>query len=296
MLRGRRGGRRRAVRRDPGAAALRAACSTCRRRLGPRSSCAASWRDCSRATELHARRCRFLGGGCWQHYVPAVVDEIVNRARVRHRLLRRDVHRSRQAAGALRVREPDRRARGAGRGQPADVRLGDGGGERDLHGGPRDGPRPRARAGVDGAGAPLGRRGRLRAAGSRSSACRTTESTGQLDLDALEAALGDDVACVYVENPGFLGVMEAEAPAIGRPPTRRARSSSSASTRSRSACSRRRRATAPTSSAASCSRSACTCTSAAASAGFIATPDEERFVGRVPDVPGRASRHGAQGE
>ena len=21
----------------------------------------------------------FLGGGCWQHYVPAVVDEVINR-------------------------------------------------------------------------------------------------------------------------------------------------------------------------------------------------------------------------
>ncbi len=39
-------------------------------------------------------------------------------------------------------------------------------------------------------------------------------ATGQLDLAALEAALRDDVACVYVENPTFLGVLEAEAPAI----------------------------------------------------------------------------------
>jgi glycine dehydrogenase subunit 1 len=39
-------------------------------------------------------------------------------------------------------------------------------------------------------------------------------ASGQLDVAALDAALGDDVACVYLENPGFLGVLETEAPAI----------------------------------------------------------------------------------
>jgi glycine dehydrogenase subunit 1 len=34
-------------------------------------------------------------------------------------------------------------------------------------------------------------------------------TTGALDLDALGAALSDDVACVYVENPGYLGTIEA---------------------------------------------------------------------------------------
>jgi glycine dehydrogenase subunit 1 len=34
-------------------------------------------------------------------------------------------------------------------------------------------------------------------------------ATGALDLDALGAALSDDVACVYVENPGYLGTIEA---------------------------------------------------------------------------------------
>ena len=81
-----------------------------------------------------------------------------------------------------------------------------------------------------------------------------------LDLAALEAALlGDDVACVYLENPDFLGVLETEAPAIiGGRARRGGARASSASTRSRWACWRRRRATAPTSSAASCSRSAST--------------------------------------
>ena len=78
----------------------------------------------------------FLGGGCWQHYVPAVCDEIVEPRRVRHRVLRRDLHRPRQAAGALRVRKPDRRAGRARGGQPADLRLGHGRRHGDLHGRP----------------------------------------------------------------------------------------------------------------------------------------------------------------
>ena len=102
------------------------------------------------------------------------------------------------------------------------------------------------------------------------------------------AALGDDAACVYVENPGYLGAIEARGGGRSRPAHARGRvRSSSASTRSRSACSRRRRATAPTSSAASCSRSASTCTSAAASRASSRRRDEERWVRRVPDLPDR---------
>lgn len=39
-------------------------------------------------------------------------------------------------------------------------------------------------------------------------------ATGRVDLDSLRAALSDDTAAVYVENPGYLGVIEAEAAAI----------------------------------------------------------------------------------
>jgi len=38
--------------------------------------------------------------------------------------------------------------------------------------------------------------------------------TGALDLAALDGALGDDVACVYIENPGFLGTIEPDSAAI----------------------------------------------------------------------------------
>ena len=39
-------------------------------------------------------------------------------------------------------------------------------------------------------------------------------ATGLLDLDALRAALGDGTACVYVENPGYLGTIETQAAQI----------------------------------------------------------------------------------
>jgi glycine cleavage system P protein (glycine dehydrogenase) subunit 1 len=44
----------------------------------------------------------------------------------------------------------------------------------------------------------------------------TDPRTGTLDLRALEAALGPDVACVLVENPSFLGTIETGGPEIVR--------------------------------------------------------------------------------
>ncbi len=41
-------------------------------------------------------------------------------------------------------------------------------------------------------------------------------ATGTLDLDALDRALGPDVACVLVENPTFLGTVELGAPEVVR--------------------------------------------------------------------------------
>ena len=40
------------------------------------------------------------------------------------------------------------------------------------------------------------------------------EASGALDGAALDRLLGDDVACVYLENPGFLGTLEPDAAAI----------------------------------------------------------------------------------
>ena len=52
----------------------------------------------------------FLGGGCWNHFVPAVCDEIVGQGRVPHRVQRGQLLRPGQAPGALRVQQPDGRA------------------------------------------------------------------------------------------------------------------------------------------------------------------------------------------
>ncbi|MHC4253322.1 MAG: aminomethyl-transferring glycine dehydrogenase subunit GcvPA [Planctomycetota bacterium] len=40
-------------------------------------------------------------------------------------------------------------------------------------------------------------------------------TTGQIDLDALSSRLSDDVACLYFENPSYLGVVETRGVAVG---------------------------------------------------------------------------------
>ena len=223
-----------------------------------------------RNDELRRDALSFLGGGCWQHYVPAVV--------------RRD----RRTAASSSPPTTARRYADHGkfqalfefasligelvelrRGQPADLRLG-------------ARPRPRAICMAGRAHRPRrGARARPRSSPERRSVIagycgpwvdrrarsRSTRRPGSLDLDALRRRCSATTSrCVYVENPGYLGTIETRRRGDRRARrTRRARSPSSASTRSRSACSRRRRATAPTSSAASCSRSASTCTTAAGS-------------------------------
>jgi glycine dehydrogenase subunit 1 len=41
-------------------------------------------------------------------------------------------------------------------------------------------------------------------------------ATGQMDLADLKAKIGDDTAAVYIENPGFLGSIESQSAEIGR--------------------------------------------------------------------------------
>jgi glycine dehydrogenase subunit 1 len=154
----------------------------------------------------------FLGGGCWPHYVPAVVDEIVNRAEFVTAYYGETYsdHGKLQAffeyaslIGELveldAVSQPTydwataaasaigMAGRITGRGRaliPASLS-------------------PERRRVIEGA-----------SAGLAVEAVPFDPATGQLDGAALEAALGDDVACVYLENPTFLGVLETEAPAI----------------------------------------------------------------------------------
>ncbi len=111
----RRRGRRRALRGDPGAPALSGGCSTSPPALQLRGGAAPpSSRACSSATRsardgAQLPRRRLLARTTCRRSS----TRSSNRARVRDRVLRRDVHRPRQAAGVLRVREPGRRARRA---------------------------------------------------------------------------------------------------------------------------------------------------------------------------------------
>lgn len=155
----------------------------------------------------------FLGGGCWDHYVPAVVDEIVNRAEFVTAYYGETYtdHGKLQAffeyaslIGEL-------------------VEL-------DAVSQPTYDWATAAASAIAMAGRVTGRSRALVPASMGPERRRVVEgvcaprmqvdvvpydtATGQLDRAALAAALRDDVACVYVENPSFLGVLEAEAPAI----------------------------------------------------------------------------------
>jgi glycine dehydrogenase subunit 1 len=160
----------------------------------------------------------FLGGGCWQHYVPAVCDEVVRRSEFltpvwgtpasdygRNQawfefcsqlgeLLDLDfvglpVYSWGCAAGhAVRMA-----ARLTGRGRvlvPASL-------DPERLAVVRTFCEPRATA-----------------SHIEVTPVAFDSTTGRLDLDDLEAKLGDDVAAVYVESPGYLGVIEADVAAI----------------------------------------------------------------------------------
>ena len=70
---------RRAVRADPGRPHHPRSRSRCRRRSPPRSSSRATSGACCRPTSTARPTLSFLGGGCWQHHVPAVCDELATR-------------------------------------------------------------------------------------------------------------------------------------------------------------------------------------------------------------------------
>jgi glycine dehydrogenase subunit 1 len=54
----------------------------------------------------------------------------------------------------------------------------------------------------------------LRGTGAKVEVIGFNEATGQIDLEALKAAVEGDTAAVYIENPNFFGVWEESAPAI----------------------------------------------------------------------------------
>ncbi|TKD52088.1 aminomethyl-transferring glycine dehydrogenase subunit GcvPA [Sphingomonas baiyangensis] len=160
----------------------------------------------------------FLGGGCWQHHVPAVVDEIVGRsefltpvwgtpssdlgrnqawfeftsqlgALLGMEMVGLPVYSWGCAAGhAIRMA-----ARITGRGKvlvPAEMS-------------------PERRMVVDNYCAAAGAGRAIEVV-----AIATDSATGRLDLGDLDARLGADVAAVYFENPAYLGMIESDAAAI----------------------------------------------------------------------------------
>jgi glycine dehydrogenase subunit 1 len=155
----------------------------------------------------------FLGGGCWQHDVPAVCDEIANRAEFVTAYYGETYtdHGKLQALFEFSSMV----------GELVDM---------DAVGMPTYDWGSAAATAIRMAGRLTGRRAALvpRSMGSERRSVVDgyaapwlevreilfEPETGQLDIAALEAALSDDIACVYLENPGYLGTIEARSPEI----------------------------------------------------------------------------------
>lgn len=157
----------------------------------------------------------FLGGGCWQHYVPAVVDEVVNRGE----FVTAYYGESYTDHGKLQALFEYASLIGEL------VEL-------DAVSQPTYDWASAAATALCMCGRVAGRRRALVPASlspERLSVmrgyCRPwvdlelvpfDAATGLLDLEALAASLADDVACVYLETPGYLGTIETQAPEIAR--------------------------------------------------------------------------------
>ena len=160
----------------------------------------------------------FLGAGCWQHYVPAVCDEIVSRSEFLTPVW-----------GTPASDHGRNQAWFEYASQLGELLALDFVGLPVYSWGCAAGNAFRMAARLTGRGRVLIPRGLdpERAAVIRNY-CATPEvrnhielvpvaydaGTGRLDLDDLRRKLSDDIAAVYVETPSFLGVIEADAPEI----------------------------------------------------------------------------------
>jgi glycine dehydrogenase subunit 1 len=158
-------------------------------------------------------RVSFLGGGCWPHYVPAVVDEVLARGE----FLTAYYGETYSDHGKLQAFFEYASMVG-------DLV------ECDVVSQPTYDWGSAAASAILMAGRLTGRRRALVPAllsperrsiitGTVGSQLEIEEvawdaATGALDLAALDRALGDDVACVYLEVPAFLGTLEPDAPGI----------------------------------------------------------------------------------
>ena len=281
--------RRRALRCDPGAAAPEAPLDL-EPALGSEVELRRRLDGAARPQRVEPRpRCRFLGGGCWPHYVPAVCRRDRRPRGVPDRVLRRDLLRPRQVPGA----SSSSRACSASWSSATSS----------LSRPTTGAPRPRARSAWPAGSPAAAARSCRRCSAPERRSIITGTCAAQMTIDRGRRATRPPAHSISAASRRAARRrrrlrLPRECRASSAPSSRARRRSRSA--RTRTARSRvvgvdpvslgvleRRRATAPTSSAASCRASASTCTTAAGTSGFIATPDDERFVARVPDVPDR---------
>ncbi len=158
-------------------------------------------------------RISFLGGGCWPHHVPAVVDEIISRGEfltayygetyTDHGKLQAFFEFASLVGDLVECDVVSQPTYDWGSAAASAILMAG-----ELTG--------RRRALVPELLSPERRSIITGTCGSRMDvadiACDA--ATGALDLTALDRALADDVACVYLEQPGFLGTLEPDAPAI----------------------------------------------------------------------------------
>lgn len=162
----------------------------------------------------------FLGAGCWQHHVPAVVDEIVNRAEFVSAYCGGNY----SDLGKYQVRFEFNSQLG----ELLDL---DGVANPIYDWGDVAGRSFRMAARITGRSRVLvpATMSPMRLAEART-LCQPEAmkghikielvayepDTGRIDLEALRAKIGDDVAAVYWENPGYLGNIETEGAAIAQ--------------------------------------------------------------------------------
>ena len=162
-----------------------------------------------RATATPTRRSRFLGAGMYDHYVPALIDAILRRSEflTPYTPYQPEISQG-GAAGDVRVPDRDLGADRAAGVERVGLRGAERGGRRRLPGEARD----RARASSWSRAActrTRARRSRTHAAGYGMEVVEVPlDDDGATDLEALAAAVDDDTAAVFVQQPNFLGTVE----------------------------------------------------------------------------------------
>ena len=282
------GRRRVAVRADPGRRTASAAGSRCRRRSPPRPTLRRHLVDLLARNETCERNLSFLGGGVWQHHVPAICDEIAQRTEF-----------VTPVWGTPSSDHGRNQAWFEFASQLGELIGMDFVGLPVYSWGCAEGHAIRMAARITGRASARARDHEPRAARRDPDLLRPPElaghvevelvghdaETGGLDLDDLSAKLSSRTAAVLFENPGYLGAHRAERGARSRrsrarPAPRR----SSASTRSPSASSPRPREYGADIVVGSVQPLGVHMSCGGGAGGFIATRDEERYAREYPTL------------